>query len=107
MTVMVIILLLHPQTLTRHLIGVSVADVLTWDGEERERMSVVETGPVLLQRSISYQQHSTTMYSPLPFDFMLIFSAKSQTTSLMDLGKLHIVSTYSLRTVTLVVDIAG
>ena len=104
MTVMVIILLLHPQTLTSHLIGVSVADVLTWDGEERERMSVVETGPVLLQRSISYQQHSTTMYSPLPFDFMLIFSAK---TSLMDLGKLHIVSTYSLSTVTLVVDIAG
>ena len=35
------------------------------------------------------------------------FSAKSQTTSLMDLGKLHIVSTYSLSTVTLVVDIAG
>ena len=40
MTVMVIILLLHPQTLTSHLIGVSVADVLTWDGEERERENV-------------------------------------------------------------------
>ena len=105
MTVMVIILLLHPQTLTSHLIGVSVADVLTWDGEERERMSVVETGPCVTTKeyflSTALDHNVLTLTIRLHADFF------SEEPNYQPNGFRKAAYRQYILSVTLVVDIAG